>query len=534
MNDKMKFLLPYWRKGIIPVVFLLISTIISFVYPLFPRWAIDNVVMQQRHDKLLYIAIIFLGLIILQRVFLYLNEVTFFKFQKKCILDIQQKLLSKIFFYPMDFFDKNHSGYLMGRIRGDVTGLSYIFSQGLVLVVMDFIKFIGVIIIIFILNVKLSLIILTILPVIVIKIINSQKDIKEINKHIIEENARLEESLSDTLQGIEVLKSFSKEKEGIERTGSALKKYQKFEIKRTIILSKYNNIVDFIVHVGEVLFLYFGVQEIVSGKLTIGSYIAFSGYLIFLYSPIKNISQLFVFMDFARRSYFRIKELFDILPEDSGEQIIDEIKLIEIKDIYFDYDKKDNLIKGLTYKFNKGKKYVLTGVSGKGKSTLIKILLGLYRPKKGAVFYNDTNLKDINIKRLREKVGYISQNIFLFNKSLRENIVFDNNIISDKEIFQILKICELDQKINQLKEGLNTIVSEKGANFSGGERQKIALSRALIKKPDLIILDEGTSNIDSVTENKILKTIEENFKDRIIIRITHRNIQKEGWSEISL
>ncbi len=127
------FLIPYWKKGIIPVLFLLISTFISFVFPLFPKWAIDDVVIKKNYDKLLFLAIAFLVLILFQRLFSYLNEITFFKFQKRSILSIQRNLLKKVFYYPMEFFDKNHSGYLMGRIRGDVAGLSYIFSSGLVM-----------------------------------------------------------------------------------------------------------------------------------------------------------------------------------------------------------------------------------------------------------------------------------------------------------------------------------------------------------------------------------------------------------------
>jgi ABC-type bacteriocin/lantibiotic exporter with double-glycine peptidase domain len=534
MKIAIKFILPYWKKGIIPVLFLLISTFISFVFPLFPKWAIDDVVIKKNYDKLLFLAIAFLILILFQRLFSYLNEITFFKFQKKSILSIQKKLLKKVFYYPMEFFDKNHSGYLMGRIRGDVAGLSYIFSSGLVMFFMDFVKFIGTFIILLTMNVKLTLISICILPFLMIKIINSKSSMRKINEKILEENARLEKELSDSFQGIEVLKSFSKEEEGIKRTGDALSDYQKIEVKRNVILSKYGNIIDFIVHLGEVLLLYFGIREVISGNLSIGGYIAFSGYLIYLYSPIRNLSNVMIFFDYAKRSYDRIKELLDILPEDIGNLEVSEIEKIEVKGLSFSYNGKDGVIKDLNFEINKRDKVLIEGESGSGKSTLIKLILGLYRPQKGEVNINGINLKEININKLREKFGYISQNIFLFNKTLRENLIFNSKNITDDKLLNLIQECRLDIKIKSLKKGLDEIVSEKGANFSGGEKQRIALVRAMIKDPDVIIIDEGTSNIDIKTEQEILKIVEKKFKDKIIIRITHREVKAKNWIRINI
>lgn len=529
-----KFTAPYWKKGFIPVFFLLISTIISFAYPLFSKWAIDDVVIKKNYEKLLPLAIIFLALILLQRLFSYLNEITFFKFQKESILDIQINLLKKVFYYPMDFFDKNHSGYLMGRIRGDVAGLSYIFSSGLVMAIMDFVKFFGVFIILLTLSVKLTLISICILPFLMYKILRSKPRIKEVNEKILEENARLEKELSDTLQGIEVLKSFSKEEEGIKRTETGLSEYQQIEVRRNVVLSRYSNVVNLIVHLGEVVFLYFGIKEVIAGHLSLGGYMAFSGYLMFVYAPIRNLGSLNIFFDFAKRSYKRIKELLDILPEDSGHIKIDKIDKIEAKNVSFSYNGEDGVINDLDFAISKGEKVLIVGESGSGKSTLIKLLLGLYRPTRGEIEYNSTALKEIDLKNLREQVGYISQNVFLFNKTIKENIVLGHPGIPDNELSKLLKECSLDKRINGFEKGLNQEISEKGYNFSGGERQRIALARALVKNPGIIILDEGTSNLDRETEEDILKKIEEKFGDKIIIRVTHRQVEDTGWKRIAV
>lgn len=527
-----KFAAPYWKKGIIPLLFLLAATVISFFYPLFTKWAIDDVVIEKNHDKLLVLVLAFLALIICQRLFSYLNEITFFKFQKDSILDIQVNLIKKIFYYPMDFFDKNHSGYLMGRIRGDVTGLSYIFSSGLVMAIMDFVKFFGVFIILLTLNIKLTLISIAVVPFLVYKILSSKSRIKEVNEKILEENARLEKELSDTFQGIEVLKSFSKEEEGINRTEDGLSAYQKIEVRRNLVLAKYSNIVNIIVHIGEVLLLYFGIREVILGHLSLGGYMAFSGYLVFVYAPIRNMGTLNIFFDFARRSYSRLKELLDILPEDSGTVKLADIEKIEAKNLGFSYDGKEGIIDNLDFTIEKGEKVLIEGESGSGKSTLIKLLLGLYRPKKGEIDYNGVALKEIDLRNLREQVGYISQHVFLFNKTVKENILLGNTNITDDELLKLLAECSLDKRVNDFEKGLHQEISEKGSNFSGGEKQRIALARALVKNPGVIIIDEGTSNLDRDMEEDLLEKIEEKFSGKIIIRVTHRRVDDKTWKRI--
>lgn len=534
MKQIAKFILPYWRKGILPIFFLLISTAISFFFPMFPKWAIDEIITGRKVELLPWLAGIFLAMIVLQRLFSYLNEITFFKFQKDSILDIQKRLTRRVFYYPMEFFDKNHSGYLMGRIHGDVAGLSFIFSHSMVMVLMDAVKFTAVLFILLSMNVKLTLYSMILLPLLLVKIFVSRDNIKEVNSKILEENAKLQKEMSDTLQGVEVLKSFSREEEGIARMETGLGEFQKVEVERNLIHARYRSIVDIMVHTGEVFLLYFGMQAILAGELTIGSYVAFSGYILFIYGPVQNLSTTFVWLDYAKRSYDRIKELLDILPEDNGERQLESIEHIEAKQLEFAYEGKDTIINNLNLSIKRGEKVLLEGESGSGKSTLLKLLLGLYRPKSGKIFYNGIELAEVDLKKLREKVGYISQSVFLFNKTIKENIVFNRTDITDSELEQLLEKCKLSGRVNEFKDGLYEVISEKGVNFSGGEKQRLALARALVKDPEIIIIDEGTSNLDIDTEKEILATIDEAFKDKIIIRITHREVTEPGWKRIKL
>ncbi len=495
--------------------------------------------MKRQYGQLGFLAGTFLVLIILQRLFAYLNETTFFRFQKNTILSIQKDLLNRVFQYPLEFFDKKHSGYLIGRIRGDVAGLSYIFSEGFVRMAMDILRFIAGCVILLTLNIKLTLISLGVVPFLLFKIIYSKSEIKKINERILEENARLEKELSDTFQGMEVLKSFSREEKGIERTVKALSDFQQIEVKRNSIFSKYRNLVDLIVHFGEVLLLYFGIREVIKGNLSIGSYIAFGGYLLYLYSPIKNFSYLNIYLDYARRSYKRIEELMSILPEDSGDKEISEIQSIDVRNLFFSYDGAKEVIKDLSFSIKRGERLLIKGKSGSGKSTFVKLLLGLYKPMEGKIFYNGVDLEKINKKSLRERIGYVSQNIFLFNKTLKENILLGERCLSDGELEDLLEDCKLKDRLDnkgffQNGKLLDIEISERGLNLSGGERQLVALLRAIVKKPDMVILDEAVSNLDVETEREIERIVFERFKEAIIVKISHRESEEMGWRVIRL
>jgi len=315
-----EILLPNWKHGVLPVFFLLIATAAGILYPYFPKYAIDEIITQHQYQKLTPLILLFITLVLMQVLFTYLNQVHFYRFQKRSILSVQERLTNRIFSYPQDFFDANHSGHLLGRIRGDVAGLSFIYSESLVMMLMELIKFTASLLILLNLNRRLTLICLLPIPFVIAKYLMSKKGISEVNRAIIAENAEVEKELSDTFQGMELLKSFSKEEKGKKRVLSALKKYQDFEINRNQVMAKFNNIVAFLMRCGEILLMFFGIREVLSGTFSVGSFVAFGLYIEYLYSPVRNYGTFIIYIDYAKKSYDRIRELMSIVPEDSGEK----------------------------------------------------------------------------------------------------------------------------------------------------------------------------------------------------------------------
>lgn len=530
-KEALSFFLPYWKKGAFPVFTLVVLTVISFIYPLFPKWALDEVVAKENTRLLPLLVALITALVLLQRLFSYLKQVTFYKFERRSILDIQEKLIDRILNYPLEFFTRNHSGYILGRIRGDVGGLSLLFSETLVLALLEFLSFFGALIILYSMSAKLTAICCIPIPFILFEIYRNRAEIKRVNKNLILENANVSKELSDTFQGIEVIKAQSRETEGKNRTKSILERYQELQIEQKIVVSKYNNTITLFANIGRVLLLYFGIMEVVFGAITIGTYMAFALYLGFLYSPVTSVSRSFVLIDRAKRSYDRIDELFKLLPEDSGSADSGDIGTVEIKGLHFSYDGKKHLFKGIDFAMKKGDRVLLQGKSGSGKSTLTKLLLGLYRPKEGEIYFNGIPLKDLDLKKLRKRIGFISQSTFLFNKTIRENIAFTGSGYSDEDVLNILEKCEIKEKVLSLENGLEHVLSEKGDDFSGGEKQRLSLARALIKQPGLIIMDEATSNIDKETKEKIEDIIYRDSNDKIIIEISHRDGSQKRFNK---
>ena len=533
IKEVVSTLFPYWKKGLLPIFYLFFSTIITFIYPLFSKWAFDELVYRENREILSRIIFSFLFLIVLQKLISYFSEVGFFKFQKNTMLSLQKRILKKLFNYPMNFFDSNHSGYLTGRIRGDIAGLSFLFSDNLIMLLFDTIKVIVIFIILININTKLALLCLSIVPLMIITFRFNQNKIEKINQHIIDMNAEVEKELSDTFQGIVEYKCFAVEESGMNRAYWALKEYQQTEINKNTLLSRYRNTLSFCSHIGEVILLYFGINEISQNRLSFGDYIAFTGYLVILYQTLKNFSYSNVFFDYAKQSYRKLHQVLNLELENSGLITFSRINEVEVNQLYFNYNNHD-VLSNVSFKLKKGDKMQILGPSGCGKTTLLKLLIGFYRPSKGKILFNGQALFSCDLKNLRQKVGYVPQNVFLFNLSIRENLIFSNDHSRDNEIYDILGRCNLLKLINELDMGLDYIINENGKNFSGGEKQRIAIARALLHRPDILILDEATSNIDSINAKNIEKYIIKSFSDRILINVTHKTVDTSCWKILNI
>ncbi|MCX8168585.1 MAG: ATP-binding cassette domain-containing protein, partial [Ignisphaera sp.] len=283
----------------------------------------------------------------------------------------------------------------------------------------------------------------------------------------------------------------------------------------------------FVKTTGGTVIIWVGAYQVMQGKMTLGQLLTYNSLLAYFLDPIENLINLQSMLQSAFVASDRLGEILDLEIEKSDNEY-KKIKItslkgdIDIKNLDFRYGTRQLVLKNINLNIKQGEKIAIVGESGSGKTTLAKLLLRFYDWEKGEILINGINIKDINIESLREKISYISQDIFLFSGTIRENLSLGMENDNLEEIIEACKISKAHDFINTLPLRYDTLLEENGSNLSGGQKQRLAIARAILKKPDILIMDEATSNLDSVTERAIEKTINKFSKNITTIIIAHR------------
>jgi ATP-binding cassette subfamily B protein len=342
-----------------------------------------------------------------------------------------------------------------------------------------------------------------------------------------EQNAQLTSYLVESLNGIETVKAFNAEEEASLKTEGRFIKLLRSVFKGGILNNFRGSITSFTAMVGGVVILWVGAWNVIKGNMTVGQLITFNALLAYFLDPIKNLINLQPMMQTAIVASDRLGEIFDlslereenenkkIQPEDLKGDIV-------IKNVDFRYGTRALVLKDLSLTIKQGEKIALVGESGSGKTTLVKLLMNLYPWEKGDITIKSYNIKDLAYDSLRERIAYISQDIFMFSGTIRENLCLGRKDIDMNDIVEACQMAQAHDFINKLPLRYETHLEENAANLSGGQKQRLAIARAILKKPDIFIMDEATSNLDSITEKAIERTIETVCKGVTAIIIAHR------------
>jgi ATP-binding cassette subfamily B protein len=284
------------------------------------------------------------------------------------------------------------------------------------------------------------------------------------------------------------------------------------------------SLIEFVTSVGTLVLLWAGTLEVIKGNMTVGSLVTFYSLLNYFLSPIQNLVELQGTLQSALVAADRLNDILDLSPEASGDQDINEIHEIALEDVSFRYGNRDLILKNLSLSAHKGEQIALTGESGCGKSTVTKLLMGLYDPEKGSVKINGKDVKEYSLKAVRDRIAYVPQSTFFFADTIKANLFLgleENKIPTEEELEKVLDLCCCDF-IKRLPFGIESMLDENGANLSGGQRQRLAIARAILRKPELLILDEATSALDNITEYRIQSALRKLCSNMIVVTIAHR------------
>ncbi|RLI49475.1 ABC transporter ATP-binding protein [Candidatus Bathyarchaeota archaeon] len=444
----------------------------------------------------------------------------------KVVYDIRNKLMKHLQELSVRFFAEGETGDIMSRITNDVEALGDVFLRMLPTSITSIISMIGYIIIMFTWNVKLTLItlaalLLFILPVFIFHSKSGQAFMRT-RRGIARVTTRLEESVS----GIRVIQSLTREGQTSQEFDKVNVENLQANISASFLMASFNAGIQIIIAIVTCIVLWFSVNEVILGTISVGIVFGFTLYLMKVFQPISEIAMFYNDYQSAMASMERIVELEDApieVQENETKIEISHIKgIIEYKDVTFGYDPKVHVLKNINLKVDQNETIALVGHTGAGKSSMIKLLSRFYDPQEGAIYIDGHDIKDLSFKSLRQSMGIVLQDTFLFPTTIRENIRYGRMEATDEDVIKASKSVNAHSFIERLPEGYDTIIREGSSNISVGQRQLISFARALLVDPRIIILDEATSSVDPYTELIIQQGLEHLLSNRTAFVIAHR------------
>ncbi|MGZ3751995.1 MAG: ABC transporter ATP-binding protein [Mucilaginibacter sp.] len=428
---------------------------------------------------------------------------------------------------PYQVFEDQRSGETLGilqKVRLDCEKFITSFISVL------FVSLIGMIMVMVMsvkVNYQVTLVYLGAIPVIMFVSMALSKKIKTIQRKIVSQTTALAGSTTESLRNIELVKSLGLAKQEIERLNKTTYKILDLELKKVKYVRSMSFVQGTVVNFVRSTMVVILLMLIFKGTLTAGNYFMFLFYSFFLFNPLQELGNVIQSWREAEVSLGNFKSILStpIDPKPAKPVVIEDLRKLTFSNVSFKHlTATRNALNNISFETETGETIAFVGPSGSGKTTLVKLLVGLYQPLNGAILYNDVPSGEIDLDQLREKVGFVTQDTQLFSGSIRENLVFVRPDASDEECMQALQRAACQTLLARASNGLDTVIGEGGVKVSGGEKQRLSIARALLRRPDLLVFDEATSSLDSITEEEITETIRDVsvLKDHITILIAHR------------
>lgn len=521
-----KLLIP--QKGLLLNIFFasLLVTVFGIGASFYFKFIMDSIVPNALRKTLTVVSIGIILLYVFKLILEYFrNHLMLYLSQKldiPLILGYYQHVLS----LPMNFFTSRRTGEIVSRFM-DAGKIRDAISGATLSIMIDTLMAIVGAIVLFAQNKILFgiSVILMLLYAVVVFFFN--KPIKKVNKDEMESNSQVTSYLVESLNGIETIKSFNAEQKAQYETEKLFVRFLRNIFKDGKLSNMQQTLTNAIAVIGETIILWVGTASILNGSMSLGELVTFNALFAYFLDPVKNLINLQPQMQTAIVAAERLSEVLDLDPEkvESESSKITDITLdkpITLSNVDFRYGTRQLVLEDISMKIEPGEKIALVGESGSGKTTLAKLLLNFYQPEKGSIRIGDYDIRDLSLESLRDRIAYISQDIFLFSGTILENLMLGNEDATFEEVVEACRLSKASEFIEKMPLRYDTHLEENGANLSGGQKQRLAIARALLKKPDILIMDEATSNLDSITEKAIERTINSLPKSITTIIIAHR------------
>ncbi len=472
---------------------------------------------------LVILALVFLGFLLV-RFFLSYGQVYTLQYAGQRIMaDMRREIFFHILRLPMSFLDKQPVGRLVTRATNDVAAINEMFTQGLVNLVQDIFMMVGVMVIMFRLEARLALLVLAFGPVLFGLAAWFRAKARSAYREARRRLARLNAYLQEALSGIQIIQLFLQEIRSFRRFAEINRDYYRAQMRSLLVYSIFGPAISAMQHIAIALLIWYGGRGVLSGTLTLGALVAFTSYVRMFFQPLSDLSERYNIFQAAMAAAERILGLLDRPREETGTKVLAALRgEIEFRDVWFAYNDEEWVLKGISFRVRPGERIAIVGPTGSGKTTIVNLLLGLYRPQRGKILVDGVELGELDLEAFRKRVAIVPQDVFLFAGDILENIRLWDERVPPERVELAARRVGLDELLSRLPQGFSTDVRERGARLSLGERQLISLARAVVADPRILILDEATSSIDSHTEALVQRSLHELMQGRTTIAIAHR------------
>ncbi len=476
-----------------------------------------------------FIALSLLGILFMQSIFSFFRLSLFVNFTENTLANLRLALYSNLVKLPMSFFSQKRVGELNSRISSDITQIQDTLTSTIAEFLRQFILIIGGIALLAAESFKLTLLMLSVVPLVAVAAVIFGRFIRSYSKKVQDKVAESQVIVEETMQGISIVKAFANEWYEIARYKTQIKEVIQIAIKGGKYRGYFASFIIFCLFGAIVAVVWYGVQLSIAGEMSVGQLISFVLYSTFVGASFGGIAELYAQIQKAIGATERVFELLDETPEKIqgtiAHQSIEKIKgNVNFKNVAFKYPsrKEMEVLKDVSFTAQFGQKIAIVGPSGAGKSTIASLLLRFYSVAEGSIEIDNKNIYDYDLEQLRGNMSIVPQDVILFGGTIRENIAYGKPNATEEEILAAAQQANAYNFIESFPEKLDTIVGERGVKLSGGQRQRIAIARALLKNPSILILDEATSSLDSESEKLVQEALEILMEGRTSIIIAHR------------
>ncbi|MBU0482739.1 MAG: ABC transporter ATP-binding protein/permease [Proteobacteria bacterium] len=524
------FTLPHWLEVVAAILLSLAITGCGLALPHLVRQAIDGFIINQNLDPAARIAgvsglaTLFMILVVAGFAANFLQVVVLEKTGQQIMHTLRQKLFTHMLSLETAFFNRNPIGKLVTRLTNDIQNMHEMFTSVIVTLFNDLIKLVGILTILMLMNWRLAALMLVLIPIILLNTLVFSRLARIAFRDIRTNLARLNSFLQEALHGISVVQIFAREKSSLDKFAELNETYFKKTLYQIKIFGIFMPLLEVLSSSAVAMILWYGGGQFLQDRISIGVLVAFISYMRLFFQPLRELSQKYSIVQSALASAERIFQLLD-----TENRMVFAAKqerpitrgAIEFNNVTFGYDPENPVISGMNLTISPGETLAIVGSTGSGKTTIINLLERFYDPDQGRIRIDGHDLRDIATNHIRQHIGLVMQDVYIFPATIRENIVLDRDL-APSDLARIVRDSQLEQFIARLPEGLDTRIGEAGMDLSGGQKQLLALARVLARDPKILVLDEATSSVDTETEILIEKGLAATMAHRTSVVIAHR------------